>query len=74
MNKVYTLRGIDDVKEIVEGITPNAKVAIIGTSFIGMEVSGNGDSKPCSEWLMGVLGVNSSLKPSLEKNPPLLIS
>jgi apoptosis-inducing factor 3 len=39
LEKVYTLRGIDDVKKIVEGINENAKIAIIGTSFIGMEVS-----------------------------------
>lgn len=55
LNKVYTLRGIDDVKEIVEGITPNAKVAIIGTSFIGMELAqAVAGKKPASVDIIGM--------------------
>jgi NAD(P)H-nitrite reductase large subunit len=36
---VMTLRTIEDTKKIVDSVTKDSEIVIIGTSFIGMEVS-----------------------------------
>jgi NAD(P)H-nitrite reductase large subunit len=36
---VFTLRTVEDTKKIVSSVTKDSEIVIIGTSFIGMEVS-----------------------------------
>jgi NADPH-dependent 2,4-dienoyl-CoA reductase/sulfur reductase-like enzyme len=38
---IFTLRDLQDTQAIVDGITPETRVAIIGTSFIGLELAGS---------------------------------
>lgn len=55
LEKVFTLRGIQDAQQIVAQVNENARVAIIGTSFIGMEVAGAiAGKKPKSVDIIGM--------------------
>ncbi|KAJ9123231.1 hypothetical protein QFC22_001426 [Naganishia vaughanmartiniae] len=55
LDNVCLLRTIEDAQKIVAGLDENAKVAIIGTSFIGMELAGAVlKKKPASIDVIGV--------------------